>query len=64
MFEFHRRAKARIGIPIPRIVPVQVGLPIVTVPVGVRHIVLGEEMIISVRNFGKSRLSKVRQSAS
>ena len=52
MFELYRRTKAVVGIPIPRIVPVQVSLPIVTVPVGVRHIAVVEEVIISVQNFG------------
>ncbi|MBI4215537.1 MAG: hypothetical protein HY602_02330 [Parcubacteria group bacterium] len=52
MFEFYRRAKAIVWILIPRIVPIQVRLPIVTVPVGVRHVVMGEPMIISVRDFG------------
>src|SRR3989338_568900 len=33
----HRRTKAAVGTPTPRIVPAQVSPPNVTAPVGVRH---------------------------
>jgi len=34
----HREARAIVVVPVGRIVPVQVGLPVVAVPVRVRHV--------------------------